>query len=115
MLSRCSGSGACREAVRLHFTSLHSTTHLAAATALAVVVAASVLRDAGVGVRVLRIAPAPRGPRGGVEDSMALQERSMLCEGAHAGGLAARVCCGIGAVRERALLARVRRDRLGDA
>ena len=60
---------------------------------------------------VLRVALAPRGPRGGVEDSTALRERSMHWEGSYADGLAARVCCGIGAVGERALLARVRRRR----
>ena len=59
------------------------------------------------------------GPRGDVSDGTALQARSALWRGAHTSahgpsGLAARVRCGMGAIGERALLARVRRDELGE-
>ena len=65
-------------------------------------------------VRTLRVMVPDGGSLRGPWYDKALRERSMHWEGSYADGLAARVCCGIGAVGERALLARVRRDRLGD-
>jgi hypothetical protein len=56
----------------------------------------------------------PRGPRGEVLSSADLRRTRVLREGAHAGGLASRVCGGMGAIGERALLARTRRDEIGD-
>jgi hypothetical protein len=56
----------------------------------------------------------PRGPRGVVLSSADLRRTRVLREGAHAGGLASRVGGGMGAIGERALLARTRRDEIGD-
>jgi len=56
----------------------------------------------------------PHGPRGEVLSSADLRRTRVLREGAHAGGLAPRVGGGMGAIGERALLARTRRDEIGD-
>ena len=55
-----------------------------------------------------------RGPRGEVLSSADMRHTRVLREGAHAGGLASRVSGGMGAIGERALLARTRRDEIGD-
>jgi len=57
----------------------------------------------------------PRGPRGEVLSSADLRRTRVLREGAHAGGLAPRVSGGMGAIGERALLTRTRRDEIGDS
>jgi len=83
-------------------------------TAAALIVPTVIIRASvshGAAEAAARVA---RGPRGEVLSSADLRRTRVLREGAHAGGLASRVRGGMGAIGERALLARTRRDEIGD-
>ena len=92
----------------------HPSFYFITATAAVIIVPVIVIRTSishGMAEAAARI---PRGPRGEVLSSASLRHTRVLREGAHTGGLASRVGGGMGAIGERALLARTRRDEIGN-